>query len=57
MDITGTIRVLFGYLLGLLCLAFGLVTIWSAIATVMPYWDLYQRRLWLVTLMVCLLLT
>lgn len=57
MDVTGTIRVLSGYLLGFLCLAFGLVTIWSAIATVMPHWDLYQRGLWLVTLMVCSLLT
>lgn len=57
MDVTRTIRLLCGYLLGLLCLAFGLVTIWSAIATVMPFWDLYQRGLWLVTLMVCSLFT
>ena len=45
MGFTRTIRLLAGYLIGLLSLAFGLVAIWSAMATVMPYWDLYQRGL------------
>ena len=57
MDFTRTIRLLVGYLIRLVCLAFGLVAIWSAIATVMSYWDLYQRGLWVVSLLVCSLLT
>jgi len=57
MDFARAVRLLFGYLVGLLCLAFGLVAIWSAIATVMPYWDLSQRGLWLVALIACSLLT
>ncbi len=57
MDFTRPIRLLLGCLVGLLCLAFGLVAIWSAMATVMPYWDLYQRTLWVATLLACSLLT
>ena len=45
--INSTVWTLLGYIAGLLCIAFGLVAVWSIIAIFFPYWDLIQQGLWL----------